>query len=100
MPSGTARRSRTVSTHLANFKLQIPANSLDSFLCQIEQGYMKYSNPYHNNLHAADGKEKAILQMYLNISNCALYCSNPNRPLHALGDWLGGKLFQLTVFEP
>ena len=42
------------SHHLPLCFHQIPVNSLDSFLCQIEQGYMKYSNPYHNNLHAAD----------------------------------------------
>lgn len=33
---------------------QIPSSNLDNFLLQIEQGYVKYSNPYHNNLHAAD----------------------------------------------
>ena len=36
------------------FVIQIPSSSLDNFLLQIEQGYVKYSNPYHNNLHAAD----------------------------------------------
>lgn len=33
---------------------QIPSSNLERFLVQIEQGYIKYSNPYHNNLHAAD----------------------------------------------
>lgn len=33
---------------------QIPTSNLDSFLSQVELGYQKYQNPYHNNLHAAD----------------------------------------------
>ncbi|KAI2804653.1 Calcium/calmodulin-dependent 3',5'-cyclic nucleotide phosphodiesterase 1C, partial [Blomia tropicalis] len=35
-------------------KFKITTNSLDSFLNQIESGYMIHGNPYHNNLHAAD----------------------------------------------
>ncbi|CAG2110533.1 unnamed protein product [Medioppia subpectinata] len=35
-------------------KFKIPSSNLEKFLLQIEQGYTKYSNPYHNNLHAAD----------------------------------------------
>lgn len=44
--------ARRTNDHLSTG--QIPVSCLDSFLFQIEQGYMKYSNPYHNNLHAAD----------------------------------------------
>ncbi|XP_054168087.1 dual specificity calcium/calmodulin-dependent 3',5'-cyclic nucleotide phosphodiesterase 1-like [Oppia nitens] len=35
-------------------KFKIPSFKLENFLKQIELGYTKYSNPYHNNLHAAD----------------------------------------------
>ncbi|RWS10477.1 calcium/calmodulin-dependent 3' [Dinothrombium tinctorium] len=35
-------------------KFKVPQINLDNFLFQIEQGYIKYKNPYHNNLHAAD----------------------------------------------
>lgn len=33
---------------------QIQTNTLKNFLTQIECGYAKHKNPYHNNLHAAD----------------------------------------------
>ncbi|XP_076069580.1 dual specificity calcium/calmodulin-dependent 3',5'-cyclic nucleotide phosphodiesterase 1A-like isoform X6 [Oratosquilla oratoria] len=35
-------------------KFKIPPATLESFLNQIEAGYCKYKNPYHNNVHAAD----------------------------------------------
>ncbi|XP_023245118.1 calcium/calmodulin-dependent 3',5'-cyclic nucleotide phosphodiesterase 1-like [Copidosoma floridanum] len=35
-------------------KFKIPPQVLESFLVRIEEGYCRYRNPYHNNLHAAD----------------------------------------------
>lgn len=34
--------------------LQMPPATLETFLTQVESGYCKYKNPYHNNVHAAD----------------------------------------------
>ena len=34
--------------------VQINTQTLDNFLVQMETGYSKYSNPYHNMIHAAD----------------------------------------------
>ena len=34
--------------------LQINTQALENFLIQMETGYNKYSNPYHNAMHAAD----------------------------------------------
>lgn len=34
--------------------LQIPITALQNFLEQMESGYSKYHNPYHNLIHAAD----------------------------------------------
>lgn len=36
------------------YKFKIPTGVLKNFLTQIEAGYVKHKNPYHNNLHAAD----------------------------------------------
>ncbi|CAF1373638.1 unnamed protein product [Adineta ricciae] len=35
-------------------KLRIPVTALQNFLEQMESGYSKYHNPYHNLIHAAD----------------------------------------------
>uniref|UniRef100_A0A6B0VES0 Phosphodiesterase n=1 Tax=Ixodes ricinus TaxID=34613 RepID=A0A6B0VES0_IXORI len=35
-------------------KFKISSGVLENFLNSVEQGYCKYKNPYHNNLHAAD----------------------------------------------
>ncbi|XP_053212283.1 dual specificity calcium/calmodulin-dependent 3',5'-cyclic nucleotide phosphodiesterase 1A-like isoform X2 [Panonychus citri] len=35
-------------------KFKIPLETLESCLNQFEQGYTKFKNPYHNNIHAAD----------------------------------------------
>jgi calcium/calmodulin-dependent 3',5'-cyclic nucleotide phosphodiesterase len=35
-------------------KYKISSNVLDVFLLNLEQGYSKYKNPYHNLLHGAD----------------------------------------------
>lgn len=35
-------------------KFKIPPAVLETFLGNVEQGYCKYKNPYHNNVHAAD----------------------------------------------
>lgn len=36
------------------YKFKISTTVLKNFLTQIELGYTKHKNPYHNNLHAAD----------------------------------------------
>lgn len=35
-------------------KFKVPPTTLENFLNRIEEGYCKFHNPYHNNLHAAD----------------------------------------------
>lgn len=35
-------------------KFKVPPAVLEQFLVRIEDGYQRYRNPYHNNLHAAD----------------------------------------------
>ncbi|KAK4301693.1 hypothetical protein Pmani_026178 [Petrolisthes manimaculis] len=35
-------------------KFKMPPATLETFLTQVEAGYCKYKNPYHNNVHAAD----------------------------------------------
>ncbi|XP_049829382.1 dual specificity calcium/calmodulin-dependent 3',5'-cyclic nucleotide phosphodiesterase 1-like isoform X3 [Schistocerca gregaria] len=35
-------------------KFKVPPSTLEAFLTRIEEGYCRYRNPYHNNLHAAD----------------------------------------------
>ncbi|XP_037040128.1 calcium/calmodulin-dependent 3',5'-cyclic nucleotide phosphodiesterase 1-like isoform X4 [Bradysia coprophila] len=35
-------------------KFKVPPATLEIFLVKIEEGYCKFKNPYHNNLHAAD----------------------------------------------
>ncbi|CAB3378072.1 Hypothetical predicted protein, partial [Cloeon dipterum] len=35
-------------------KFKVQPQTLENFLCRVEEGYCKYKNPYHNNLHAAD----------------------------------------------
>ncbi|XP_033231201.1 calcium/calmodulin-dependent 3',5'-cyclic nucleotide phosphodiesterase 1-like [Belonocnema kinseyi] len=35
-------------------KFKVPPAILESFLGRVEEGYCRYRNPYHNNLHAAD----------------------------------------------
>lgn len=35
-------------------KFKVPPSTLETFLNKIEEGYCRYRNPYHNNLHAAD----------------------------------------------
>ncbi|XP_076368634.1 putative 3',5'-cyclic phosphodiesterase pde-1 isoform X2 [Tachypleus tridentatus] len=50
---------RYVATDLLNryglvHKFKIPVNILENLLIQVELGYCKYKNPYHNNIHAAD----------------------------------------------
>ncbi len=36
------------------FALQISVSSLEAFLSELEIGYSKHGNPYHNLMHAAD----------------------------------------------
>ncbi|XP_029161376.1 calcium/calmodulin-dependent 3',5'-cyclic nucleotide phosphodiesterase 1-like isoform X3 [Nylanderia fulva] len=35
-------------------KFKVPPAVLECFLGRVEEGYCRYRNPYHNNLHAAD----------------------------------------------
>ncbi|KAK7874020.1 hypothetical protein R5R35_013426 [Gryllus longicercus] len=35
-------------------KFKVPPATLEAFLSRVEEGYCRYRNPYHNNLHAAD----------------------------------------------
>ncbi|XP_039279824.1 calcium/calmodulin-dependent 3',5'-cyclic nucleotide phosphodiesterase 1 [Nilaparvata lugens] len=35
-------------------KFKVNPQTMENFLNKIEEGYCKYKNPYHNNLHAAD----------------------------------------------
>ncbi|KAH8242047.1 hypothetical protein KR038_011378, partial [Drosophila bunnanda] len=35
-------------------KFKIPPGTLEAFLYRVEEGYCRYRNPYHNNLHAVD----------------------------------------------
>lgn len=35
-------------------KFKVPPAVLEQFLARVEEGYQRYRNPYHNNLHAAD----------------------------------------------
>lgn len=35
-------------------KFKVPPSVLEAFLVRVEEGYCRYGNPYHNNLHAAD----------------------------------------------
>ncbi|KAK7573441.1 hypothetical protein V9T40_010632 [Parthenolecanium corni] len=35
-------------------KFKVPPPTVEYFLTKIEEGYCRYVNPYHNNLHAAD----------------------------------------------
>lgn len=35
-------------------KFKVSPNTLETFLNRIEEGYCRFHNPYHNNLHAAD----------------------------------------------
>ncbi|CAF1425751.1 unnamed protein product [Adineta steineri] len=53
-------------------KLRIPVTALQNFLEQMEMGYSKYRNPYHNLIHAAD-----VLQtIYQIIYNSGLMVEN------------------------
>lgn len=54
------------------FNPQIPQSALDKFIHEIEQGYIKYKNPYHNNMHAADVTQTVhymICQLGLMVRN-------------------------------
>lgn len=35
-------------------KFKVSATTLEAFLSKVEEGYKKFNNPYHNNLHGAD----------------------------------------------
>ena len=35
-------------------KFKIPQAFMENFIFEIEQGYLKNKNPYHNNMHASD----------------------------------------------
>lgn len=35
-------------------KFKVPPQTLETFLTRIEEGYCRFRNPYHNNMHGAD----------------------------------------------
>ena len=37
---------------------------MENFIFQIEQGYLKNKNPYHNNMHAADVTQTVHFMLY------------------------------------
>lgn len=45
-------------------KFKVPPSILETFLSRIEDGYCKYKNPYHNNLHAADVAQSVHYMLY------------------------------------
>ncbi|VDP72196.1 unnamed protein product [Echinostoma caproni] len=47
-------------------KFQINTTSLESFFIQLEIGYSKYSNPYHNLVHAADVMQTCHMVLFMN----------------------------------
>ncbi|KAK3512969.1 hypothetical protein QTP70_033401 [Hemibagrus guttatus] len=40
--------------HHLNSRFKVPISCLMSFLCELERGYNKHTNAYHNHTHAAD----------------------------------------------
>ncbi|XP_060714620.1 dual specificity calcium/calmodulin-dependent 3',5'-cyclic nucleotide phosphodiesterase 1B-like isoform X1 [Tachysurus vachellii] len=40
--------------HHLNSRFKVPLSCLMSFLCELERGYSKHTNAYHNHTHAAD----------------------------------------------
>ncbi|XP_034158011.2 dual specificity calcium/calmodulin-dependent 3',5'-cyclic nucleotide phosphodiesterase 1B isoform X1 [Pangasianodon hypophthalmus] len=40
--------------HQLNSRFKVPISCLMSFLCELERGYSKHTNAYHNHTHAAD----------------------------------------------
>ncbi|KAA0193102.1 Phosphodiesterase [Fasciolopsis buskii] len=47
-------------------KFQINTTSLESFFIQLEIGYSKYGNPYHNLVHAADVMQTCHMVLLMN----------------------------------
>ncbi|XP_018653649.1 putative calcium/calmodulin-dependent 3,5-cyclic nucleotide phosphodiesterase [Schistosoma mansoni] len=47
-------------------KFQINSTALESLLIQLETGYSKYSNPYHNLVHAADVMQTCHMIIFMN----------------------------------
>ncbi|XP_037503986.1 dual specificity calcium/calmodulin-dependent 3',5'-cyclic nucleotide phosphodiesterase 1A isoform X3 [Rhipicephalus sanguineus] len=45
-------------------KFKISSAALENFITAVEQGYCKYKNPYHNNLHAADVTQTVHYMLY------------------------------------
>jgi len=45
-------------------KFKIHQRRLDKFLAEMEAGYTKFRNPYHNNLHAADVTQSVHFILY------------------------------------
>lgn len=55
-------------------KFKINVQTLESFLTRMEQGYSKFSNPYHNLLHAADVAQ--TLHHVISKTNLTLWLSD------------------------
>ncbi|KAF5403656.1 Phosphodiesterase [Paragonimus heterotremus] len=47
-------------------KFQINTNNLECLFIQLEVGYSKYSNPYHNLIHAADVMQTCHMILHMN----------------------------------
>ncbi|XP_075533591.1 phosphodiesterase 1c isoform X5 [Dermacentor variabilis] len=45
-------------------KFKVSSAALENFITAVEQGYCKYKNPYHNNLHAADVTQTVHYMLY------------------------------------
>ena len=58
-------------------KFKVQPAVLETFLTRIEEGYCRYSNPYHNNLHAADVTQTVhyvLCQTGLMVSSNTDFC--------------------------
>ncbi|KAG9510483.1 Calcium/calmodulin-dependent 3',5'-cyclic nucleotide phosphodiesterase 1, partial [Fragariocoptes setiger] len=51
------------------YKFKIPTTTMRNFLTQVEAGYVKHKNPYHNNLHAADVTQTVHYMLLQGLAN-------------------------------
>ena len=76
-------------------KFKINNNMLDSFLLQLEVGYSKYKNPYHNLAHGADVAQTVhtiLSQSKLVVSFISCYFSSSDR-------WAAYLMNELIVYQ-
>ncbi|RWS27188.1 calcium/calmodulin-dependent 3':5'-cyclic nucleotide phosphodiesterase 1A-like isoform X2 [Leptotrombidium deliense] len=72
-------------------KFKVPQSALDNFIFQIEQGYIKYKNPYHNNLHAADVTQSVhyfLCQLGLVVSFLSMFTQTDTNSQFNSQNWL------------